>query len=368
VISGTRWPITPHTQAKHLILKRHLDAWLPIMVRSNTRLLFIDGFAGPGRYAGGEDGSPIIALKAAVLNRRFQGSPPRCAVQLVFIEEDVERVDALRQETNAFTIAHSLPAWITYNVEHAEFRSYLTSELDRLAHEGMRAPSMFAFIDPFGYSGVPLGLIARIRQIPSSECLITFAYRSMNRWVVGDAQRERHLDELFATPLWRQHLGNEHALVELYRQQLIAQAGFRYVRTFEMRGNLDVTEYFLAFCTNSPKGLSEFKKATWKADPASGQVFSDASDPRQLLLISPLRPLREILSSHFAARGWVSIEQVVEYVLVETDYSETSHLKRRTLGPMEMEGTNVLEVRRPTGRRDHPGEYPAGTQLKFRTG
>jgi three-Cys-motif partner protein len=62
----TIWSITPHTQAKHAILKRYLDAWFPILSRqaailnrkfgtvNGRRILYIDGFAGPGIYTGGE--------------------------------------------------------------------------------------------------------------------------------------------------------------------------------------------------------------------------------------------------------------------------------------------------------------------------
>jgi len=67
--------------AKHAILRRYLDAWFPILTQqasslarkfknaSNREVLFIDGFAGPGEYANGEEGSPVIALKAALDHR-----------------------------------------------------------------------------------------------------------------------------------------------------------------------------------------------------------------------------------------------------------------------------------------------------------
>src|SRR5262245_51017356 len=60
----TLWPLDPHTRCKHLVLKSYLDAWLPILGTWNGRILFIDGFAGPGEYEGGEPGSPMIALNA----------------------------------------------------------------------------------------------------------------------------------------------------------------------------------------------------------------------------------------------------------------------------------------------------------------
>ena len=57
-------PIQPHTQAKHDILRHHMGAWFPILGRSSSGpLQYIDGFAGPGEYEGGEPGSPKIALQ-----------------------------------------------------------------------------------------------------------------------------------------------------------------------------------------------------------------------------------------------------------------------------------------------------------------
>jgi three-Cys-motif partner protein len=63
----TIWPLEPHTRAKHEILKRYLQAWMVILSQGRfPEILYIDGFAGPGEYAGGEAGSPIIALDAAL--------------------------------------------------------------------------------------------------------------------------------------------------------------------------------------------------------------------------------------------------------------------------------------------------------------
>ncbi|PIU78275.1 MAG: hypothetical protein COZ28_01740 [Candidatus Moranbacteria bacterium CG_4_10_14_3_um_filter_44_15] len=53
-ITSTIWNIEPHTEEKHEILRKYLDAWLPIMTRWNGRVLYIDGFAGPGEYIGGK--------------------------------------------------------------------------------------------------------------------------------------------------------------------------------------------------------------------------------------------------------------------------------------------------------------------------
>lgn len=86
----TTWAIEEHTKAKHEILKRYFDAWLPIMT-SWTTAVFIDGFAGPGVYTGGEPGSPMIVLDAATNHT----PPVRGEIHFFFIEKNPRRYQLL---------------------------------------------------------------------------------------------------------------------------------------------------------------------------------------------------------------------------------------------------------------------------------
>jgi three-Cys-motif partner protein len=67
--------------AKHEILTRYLDAWFPILASWNTKVFFIDGFAGPGTYQGGEHDSPLLAMEAA---QRRQSMLKHSTVMLLF--------------------------------------------------------------------------------------------------------------------------------------------------------------------------------------------------------------------------------------------------------------------------------------------
>jgi three-Cys-motif partner protein len=355
----TIWALDPHGTVKHLILQRHLDAWLPIMTRSFPNLLYVDGFAGPGVYEGGEPGSPIIALRAAIFNRALRAKAPDCQLKFLFIEERPDRVAKLGGEVKKLLGLEPLPRWLKYHIAEGEFESVMTGSFDRWSLRGRRP--MFAFIDPFGYSGLPISLIKRIANVSHSECLVTFTYKSINRWAIhGDPQKERHVDELYGTPTWRDYRGDEEGMVELYRRQLVAEGGFRYNCTFKMKDRLGVTEYFLAFGTNEPKGLTVMKAATWKADPRTGRVFSDADDPDQLFLDLPLDPLRDLLQCQFRGRGWINIEDVIEFVR-HTHYSEEKHLYRDTLAAMEKE--RLLEVDRMHGSRK--GSFKSARRLRF---
>ena len=91
-----------------------------------------------------------------------------------------------------------------------------------------------------------------------------------------------------------------------------------------MKGRNDITEYFLAFATNDPKGLTVMKHAMWNADPQTGRVFSDASDPDQLFLDIPLASLRDLVMQEFSGRPPIAMADLIEWVR-HTHYSEEMH-------------------------------------------
>lgn len=373
MVRPTIWPIDPHTQAKHIILRRYLDAWLPIMATWNNRIVVIDGFAGPGRYTGGEEGSPLIALRALLDHPHLQPLRPGLEVRFYFVEERGDRSQVLDQEIARFRQQYPIPDGVHIEVANREFAPYLNEVLVRLEQAGKKMAPTFGFIDPFGFSGIPMDLIARLSRHPSSEVLVSFMLESINRWAWhGDPKIEEHLDELFGTREWRA-LAREadgdrrrQGLVELYRRRLIEKAGFEFVINFEMIDQGNRTEYFLYFATKSLKGLSVMKQAMWRADPVGGQLFSDrlASD-QQLVLVSVAAPvpLRDLLQRQFRSEGWVPVDRLEQFVLTETIYSEKMHLRRQTLGPMEKGG--LIEVKRPKGKRKAIGQYPKGTLIRF---
>lgn len=91
----TIWEIEPHTLAKHEILRRYLGAWFPILGTYNRRIVYIDGFCGPGQYKGGEPGSPIIALQEAINHKqRLAG----IEVSFLFLDERLDRISHLENQ------------------------------------------------------------------------------------------------------------------------------------------------------------------------------------------------------------------------------------------------------------------------------
>ena len=82
------WSIEPHTAAKHRVLRKYLDRWIPIMATQSDRLALIDGFAGPGEYAGGEPGSPLVMIDAFASRPRREDIERKTQLEYHFIENN----------------------------------------------------------------------------------------------------------------------------------------------------------------------------------------------------------------------------------------------------------------------------------------
>lgn len=178
----TIWKMEPHTAAKHQILQGYLAAWFPIMSKYNKRLVYIDGFAGPGVYEGGESGSPIVSLKTFL----DHGQRQLIDAELVFlfIEEDAKRVARLNDEIARLG---SLPSQVKYHVIEGTFEDEFGSALDDLDQKSATLAPTFAFIDPFGYAQASMQLAGRFLQFDRCEVLIYVPLRFVNRFL-GNAQ------------------------------------------------------------------------------------------------------------------------------------------------------------------------------------
>jgi len=250
------------------------------MSRYNGRILYIDGFAGPGEYSKGEQGSPVIAINTAKEHKLKLNAE----ILFWFIEAREDRCNHLKEILRNM----DLPDNMKYEVECSDFDESLTSLFDDLDEQKKRIAPTFAFIDPFGYSDTPFSIIKRIMENKKCEVLITFMSGFLNRFK-SDPHKEEALDLLFDTREWRGIVfdsdsdeKSEKKIVRFYQNRLESCA--EYVRTFEMINKSNQPIYHLIFGTNSIKGLKEMKRAMWKVDETGMFSFSDRTDPRQTTL------------------------------------------------------------------------------------
>lgn len=257
----------------------------------------MDGFAGPGRYTGGEPGSPIVALEAALTH---QAKLPGELVFL-FIEKSTDRADHLEGEIAKLQLTASFKV----QVEHGTFADKLGKTLDELDSTSSQIAPTFALIDPFGFYGIPYALIQRLLSKNKCEVLVTVMVDSINRWLEHpDENIKAHIVETFGTDeAIRIAEGTGDRVTELknlYHRQLNKAA--KFVRYFERRDRDNRLVYYLFFASNNSVGHLKMKEAMWKVDPMGDFSFSDSTDPNQPLLFNldpSMAPLVADISAKF---------------------------------------------------------------------
>lgn len=359
-----RWSYPPHTKAKHQILAFYLDAWYPILASWSGRVLFLDGFAGRGRYTDDSKGSPIIALQHLLNHKSFNKMKDREFVFL-FIEANKENAESLRKELEYFKSNHiPWPRNVQVLIRNAKFDQAATEIIEYLREQKTKLAPTFAFIDPFGYSGLPMELLSDLLSHDHTEIFVNFMVNHVNRFITRDGQ-EKPMRELFGIDVrdiladFREGGNRIEHLRQVYESQLRERVGFKYVRSFAMVNDTGNVGYYLIHGTRHIKGVEAMKRAMWKVDPGNGNRFSDRLAGEQVLFNPKpdLEPLRRALIKEYRGNGEIRIEDIEIFTLTSTPYRET-HV-RSALRPLEADGT--IEVRR-LGKRGFP---PRKTWITF---
>lgn len=368
----TIWNLKEHTAAKHELLRRYLDAWIPILSQGrfgSRRLLFIDGFAGPGIYKGGEPGSPIVAMQAVADAGAYAGNVD---FQFLFVEFEPERVDSLNEQIDWFRAnVNPLPNVNTI-VEPGSFPDVADLILSELEESRRQMAPTLSMIDPFGFKAAPMGLIARLMQFPRCEVLFNFMLDSVNRHV-GNHMVAEHMEQLFGCTEFVDvpEAGDPYRrpfLTDLYGRQLCEAAGASHVSRFDLvndRGRPNA----LFHATSHIKGLEMMRRTMWDRDPIEGTRFDARRNPETPLFVGEpdYEPLRNAIVNEFAGHT-VTVEQIHGWVLTDTTYDPTRHLKKHALKIIEDEGgadSWIAEVTKADGSLRRRGTFPKGCTIRF---
>lgn len=133
------------------------------------RVVFLDGYAGQGRYDDGTPGSPLLFVRAARAN-------PQRAVTGIFVERDPQRFASLCQ-----VLDRADPDGSVRRIVREGDLGALLPELLPTAAGGA---ALFAFLDPFGTAldvgQLRAGLLRRPGRAPT-EVLLHFSVLTIAR-------------------------------------------------------------------------------------------------------------------------------------------------------------------------------------------
>jgi three-Cys-motif partner protein len=360
--AGVTWEIEPHTLVKHELLREYLKRWLPIIGSWSPGMNYVDGFAGPGQYLGGEEGSPIIAIREAMGHK----IPPKGRVHFIFIERNPIRATHLKALLEQRFPAASLPKGWVYSVETNEFEESVGKAVDGIEKRGANLAPTLAFVDPFGFAGLPMSTIRRVLSFPHCEVFVTLMTGFITRFLEDD--RSDTLDGLFGSKAWRNLRGlsgdpRTRGILALYESGLKSVAGAKFVRTFEIQNDVGRVLYHLVFATNHSRGLEEMKEAMWTVDRRGTFVFSDLTGLNQRFLLDYskddephwLAEAADQVYHQFAGRS-VNEAEVHEWVASVPAFV----YRKQILKKLEKEGRIT-----GAGPRARAGTYPEGCVIQF---
>lgn len=321
------WNAEPHTLAKIEIVRRYLYLWFFILGSQNHKLAYIDGFAGPGRYLNSDQGSPIAALTAArdaSLQLVSSGRSPQ--EWFFFIEREPEFASRLQN-----VIAETAwPTQFKVEVHTGTFEEKLNGVLQRIRKLPGGMPPTFAFIDPFGATGVPFSHVAEILKNRSCEVLINLDSDGIGRLVAAQSieKNKDHLDAIFGGNMWKDRLDPRAPMLTLcaqvlalYKERLRSLQNINYSFAFAMKSKLGTLNYHLVFASQLAIGLKKMKEAMKAVDKSGSYSFSDDSVGQGRLwdFSDPEQPANRMLTQ--LGGSWRPYKDFDDFALNETPFA-----------------------------------------------
>jgi len=306
------WKIAPHTNAKHQILRRYIEAWAPILSQggNDARLVYIDGFAGPGEYADGEDGSPIVVLKA-LKNHSLRNNFKSEFVN-IFIEICKERADHLRKVIK--NRVEPLPNWIKYKIHVEDFNRDIQELMKYLENNNLRLAPALTFVDPFGWKDLDYDVLSDLMKFEKGELLITFMAGFLKRFMWDEAHMPS-IKKLFSDDQIdkiKKPDDQERLIMEFFLENLKERIKLKtnganiWHLAFSAYNGANNLEYYLIHLTKSSKGFYAMKQAMYNVSHDGSYKFSDFDfDPNQRTLVD-----------YGAEESWIDVasEDAMRYI------------------------------------------------------
>lgn len=324
---GTTWEADPHTIAKIKILRGYLAAWFPILGRGSFAgdLCYIDGFCGPGQYTNYQSGSPLCALEVAAETIEKLGNNWNInKISFFFFDDNENRISYLE---NLIQPYRSNPKFeiTTLNLTFEKGVEYIKKVFPGVFTSGS---PLFAFIDPFGATGVPFEIIENLLLLPRSEILLNLDADGIARIQKAgkDSKNKENLLSIFGDDTTAAKLTESEfnrlciQVLNVYRAKLRKIPKVKYTYPFEMRSDNDALNYFLLFASQHPLGLEKMKEAMRAIDQTGQYCFSDANiNQVQLIKFDCPELYGKKMHAHFLGKK-VRWSDIVDFSLNETPF------------------------------------------------
>ena len=289
---------------KSEIVSKYFAAWARVMLPQADRIAYVDLFCGPGVYRDGNPSTPVLVLDLIA-------NDPRARAKVATFFNDVEPAYVERLESALTARDYSALAY------KPQLSAFGAQDALNLVHRQIADSPTLYFVDPWGYKGVTLDLLAKTVCDWGCECILFFNFNRLNAAVDNDLV-SAHVEALFgpeATERLRSQLEGvtpserEATVLEAIMTSL-KQAGARYVLPFRFVDQHGTrTSHHLMFLTKHVLGYTIMKdvmdRASSDAEQGVPALEYNPATIRQPLLFEYARPLDELadlLLTEFAGR------------------------------------------------------------------
>jgi three-Cys-motif partner protein len=268
---------------KHCLLEEYLPDWAYKVGSTWDELVYIDGFAGPWQtthpdFADTSFGVAIQALHHCQAGLRARGRELK--IQSILVDQDRKAFSELKR----FAELHTRPGFGVHAL-HGKFIDTI-GDVETIVRKNTKNPFRFIFLDPKGWSDIPMKNLQTFLRNRSCEVLINLMTRHIIRFL-DEPDRAQSYKNLFGRQGVLEKLRSSrnrndpsHARFEQavreYGLSLRLLGGFRYVSSAViLEPEEESIRYFLMYATNHPKGVEVFKAAETKAAKIQDEVRYD---------------------------------------------------------------------------------------------
>ncbi|MGK3110615.1 three-Cys-motif partner protein TcmP [Streptomyces sp. WAC05858] len=288
---------------KHDLLKRYLPQFggMTGTQSHDKRVVYLDGYAGEGRYENGDPASAEIALRVASYLRNGPGLTLEC----FFSEPQAKSFDRLHE-----VVQHYLARGVRAHAHRGE----VDGVLDEVVERAVREP-LFLFLDPCGLV-LPqdrlVDVLARKRpqKWPPTELLMNFSMMAV--WRLGGHVRSpkgnqkslQRFDDVCGGTWWREYFADAvasrdkddaaadaiEAVAAEYARRLARRTGMLVQSVPVSHSPRKRAVYRLVFATRSPYGLWVFGDTVARARATWWETLEEREDDALFSMASLERP------------------------------------------------------------------------------
>jgi three-Cys-motif partner protein len=292
----------PWSRVKDTILDKYIDAYLRTIQSLGSEILLIDGFAGPGRFGDGSDGSPLI-----VLNRIAKAPKHKVGMSALFA--DTRRGHRTALESN-------IGGYLQTGVAERPLPD-CAAAIARALEVGARR-TLFFYLDPYGIADLDFEMLRKVfarGEAQSTEVLINFSFltfmRMSGNWSYDDsaasiaarvkATKIDTLNRSMGGDYWVQivtdpsltKIEREDAVVDAYMDQV--RRYFSFVNSVPVKDQSDqpgvpsddLAKYHLIFGSRNAKAVRYMNDIAYAALEPYFKTFTDG-------LLFDMRPDRYV--------------------------------------------------------------------------